>query len=411
MKRLSVLLAIAILFSSLALQAKQRRQSASAEENVSSPGSDSQASQDQPGRGHGDRSYGANDSKQAPKTSVINLGHPGRKRNVPSESGLVKQPGKQGQGHNEGKQNGRAKSKGGKISSPQVSSPEEKPGNVANHQRPFTAKEIKTQFDKLGIKSAPQHIAERAEILDSDRKHSEIRFPEKDNLGKGLPRPLADPKAYNEDWVRGHMREWGQPARMGEIQVLIQNENGRDHYYWHQDHDQRYCHYVDTWGFHWCGWYIGERCFWTRYYSDRWWFYDPVAIRWCFWNDGGWWWQDPWHVGDLYVYADGQYIPSSAAASQNVSMVEPSNTTAYRSPDDTRLVKIMPETGDAFLYDTEIPPAFNPIYLASKVQGVKFSDTGNGQPLQIMLSLSDGTTDIFDDRGRPLNFRDAVPSR
>jgi hypothetical protein len=40
---------------------------------------------------------------------------------------------------------------------------------------------------------------------------------------------------------------------------------------------------------------------------------------------------------------------------------------------------------------------------------VKFSATLSGGPLLIMLTLSDGTTDQFDDLGHPLNFREAIP--
>ncbi len=50
--------------------------------------------------------------------------------------------------------------------------------------------------------------------------------------------------------------------------------------------------------------------------------------------------------------------------------------------------------------DTGNPPAFDPIYLASGVESVEFSDTSNGRPLEIVLKLDDGSFDVFDDQGQ-----------
>jgi hypothetical protein len=183
-------------------------------------------------------------------------------------------------------------------------------------------------------------------------------------------------------------------------------ENRTNHYYWHNGGDYNYCHYVDNWGYHWYGWYAGGSCFWTRNYADRWWCYDDNLDRWCFWDNDHWWWQDPFHVGDLYLYQDDQYIPADSSKDAVVNAVQAGTETLYQSPDGTRSVKVMLDGGDTFLFDTAIPPSFNPIYLASQVTGVKFSDTSDGSPLQILLTLSDGSSDIFDDQGNPLNYSD-----
>jgi hypothetical protein len=45
---------------------------------------------------------------------------------------------------------------------------------------------------------------------------------------------------------------------------------------------------------------------------------------------------------------------------------------------------------------------FKAKYLASGVTDVRFSNTDNGKPLQIMLSLSDGTFELYDADGNPV---------
>jgi len=182
------------------------------------------------------------------------------------------------------------------------------------------------------------------------------------------------------------------------------SERQANHYYWHKDKDLNYCHYIDGSGYHWYGWYAGDRCFWTRNYAGRWWWYDTEYSRWNFWNDGFWWWQDPYHVGDLYCYNNDSYIPTNSADDQIVvTSTDQSSGTSFNSPDATRTVKIVATTQDAFLYDTANPPTFDPIYLASGVQNVQFSDTKNGRPLEIILKLNDGSFDMFDGQGNPYN--------
>jgi hypothetical protein len=284
-------------------------------------------------------------------------------------------------------------------------------GNVSHHHA-YSPSYVQHQMKDLGVRHVPEPIANRSHILDTDRKHSTMHLPSKGFEGRSLGsfHPVAT-RAFSGPVVRTQMGLLSDHARLSVFIGFNASERESNHYYWHHDvGGWDYCHYYDPWGYHWYGWYIGSDFFWTRYYSDRWWFYDPGFGRWCYWNDGFWWWQDPYHVTDVYVYHDGDYVPASSSDDQpTVSTVEPANPAVFRDADNTRLVKIMGDSRDAFLYDTAIPPNFSPLYLASKVENVKFSDTSSGKPLQIMLTLQDGTFDIFDEDGLSMNFSDAQP--
>lgn len=109
-------------------------------------------------------------------------------------------------------------------------------------------------------------------------------------------------------------------------------------------------------------------------------------------------------MGDLYCYDDEQYVPCNSA-DDDIIVTGPENASmqSYTSPDNTRIVKVDSDTQDAFLFDNETPPAFVPIYLASGVKNVMFSDTSNGRPLEIVLTLNDGSFDMFDGQGTPYN--------
>ena len=107
-------------------------------------------------------------------------------------------------------------------------------------------------------------------------------------------------------------------------------------------------------------------------------------------------------MGELYCYNDGAYIPVNSADDQIV-VTQPSDAVmkAVNSPDGSRTVKIVAGNSDAFLYDDSAQPAFNPVYLASGVESVEFSDSANGRPLEGILRLKDGSFDLFDGQGRP----------
>jgi hypothetical protein len=111
-------------------------------------------------------------------------------------------------------------------------------------------------------------------------------------------------------------------------------------------------------------------------------------------------------VSALYIMAQeqrGNGFNSSPAGIVNRS--DDANARSYTSPDKARIVKVVADTKDAFLYDTAKPPAFKPVYLASGVADVRFSDTGNGngKGLEIMLKLGDSSYDMFDANGNAYN--------
>jgi hypothetical protein len=207
--------------------------------------------------------------------------------------------------------------------------------------------------------------------------------------------------------MRAHMSLVARPESMHLFAGREGMEHDRNHYYWHDEGGYRYCHYYDPYGYHWYGWYIGDSCLWVRFYGDRWWNYDRDYDRWMYWNDGRWWWQDP--GGVVYLYNDGEYIPTQPVnpPAASFSDAPPSAGGTFDSPDGSRRVKLVTDgSGDAFLYDTTDPPAFSPVYLGGQVQGVRFSDTSQGQPLEIQLTKTDGSTSIVDQFGHGINFDD-----
>ncbi len=278
--------------------------------------------------------------------------------------------------------------------------------NVAHHHHPYTTGYVRKKLQNIGVTAIPTYITDRRGILDADAAHSVLRLPQKGPDHMPLSAHVISSREFTNPMVTSQMAYLHSGSFAPQIAQLTQTETRPNHFYWHTGGSFNYCHYVDNWGYHWYGWYAGDSCFWTRYYADRWWCHDDNLDRWCFWDGDQWWWQDPNHVGDLYVYYNGQYIPSDSANDPVVTTTQTSTESNYNSPDGSRTVKIMANGGDAFLYDTSIPPSFNPIYLASNVTAVQYSDTSDGSPLQVQLTLSDGTTDVFDDQGNPLNYGD-----
>ncbi len=272
------------------------------------------------------------------------------------------------------------------------------------HHHPYEPNYVRKKLQKLGVVSAPGYIINRDEVIHTDRAHSIIAYPKEGFDKRPLNAAAFSPRHFNDKAVRGHMSLITAIDWQNRIRGFNQTETRANFYYWHKDKDFNYCHYIDNSGYHWYGWYAGSTYFWTRYFNNRWWWYDADYDRWCFWNDGFWWWQDPYHMGDLYCYNDADYIPCNSA-DDNVTVTVPdnNNTQTFTSPDNSRIVKVVMDTQDAFLYDPANPPAFNPVYLASGVQDVMFSDPNNGRPLEIILKLNDKSFDMFDGNGNPYN--------
>lgn len=272
------------------------------------------------------------------------------------------------------------------------------------HHHPYSPGYVRQKLQNIGVKTEPSYITDRAEIIHTDRLHSTIPFPKTGPEGKLLSASAFSPRSFNDRGIRDQMARINGGDWRATVGGLNRTETQADRYYWHQGNGFNYCHYIDHYGYHWYGWYLGDRYFWTRYFGNRWWWYDWGFNRWCFWNDGFWWWQDPYHLGDLYCYDDYAYIPCNSAQDQIVvTAADNPALQIFLSPDGTRVVKLDKNTRDAFLYDTAKPPAFEPIYLASGAVDVQFSDTANGRPLQIILKLEDGSYDMFDGDGNSYN--------
>jgi hypothetical protein len=275
---------------------------------------------------------------------------------------------------------------------------------VAVHHHAYAPGYVRKKLEKIGVSAEPRLITDRSEMMGTDKVHSIISFPQKGPDQKAITASSVSPRHFNDGVVRDQMKTVDSPEWRTRLDQYNGSENQAGHYYWHNDDGVNYCHYLDSSGYNWYGWYTGGQYFWTRDFDGRWWEYDSDYNRWCFWNDGYWWWQDPNHVGDLYCYDNNDYIPCNSQDDQ-VVVTAPDDglMNSYPSTDGTRIVKIDEQTQDAFLYDTANPPGFDPVYLASGVESVNFSDTGNGRPLEIILKLNDGSFDLFDAQGNAYN--------
>ncbi|HTB34104.1 MAG TPA: hypothetical protein VK842_04530 [bacterium] len=262
----------------------------------------------------------------------------------------------------------------------------------------------------LGVHNTPKPITDHAHLMVSDRAHSVIHLPEHGPGDMHLNQHVVVMAHFNASPMRAHMSLVARPESMHRFSEREGMEHERDHYYWHDEGGYRYCHYYDPYGYNWYGWYVGDSCLWVRFYADRWWNYDRDYDRWMYWNDGRWWWQDP--SGVVYLYNDGEYIPTQPVVQPGPAFSDavPSARGSFDSPDGSRRVKLVTDgSGDAFLYDTTDPPAFSPVYLGGQVQAVRFSDTSQGQPLEIQLTKTDGSVAIVDQFGHGINFGDGQP--
>lgn len=270
---------------------------------------------------------------------------------------------------------------------------------------------VSAQFRNLGVRSYPRPYAHN-QLLITNRQRSAIAFPVRGFGGAAIHANVFARTSFSTNpIIRTQMALITGGAFRAQIGIYNANERIVGQYYWHTGNGFNYCHYYDRWGYHWYGWYLGNSYFWTRWFSNNWWWYDPAYYRWCYWHDGGWWWQDP-NTTTVYVYNNGSYMPADGGVNVNVGngQVVPStqvpmqtqggNNTFY-SNDGSREVKLVGT--DAFLYDVSGQNLFKPVFLGSNVTSVKFSNTGNGKPLQVMLLFSDGSFGLFDNQGNSIN--------
>ena len=286
-----------------------------------------------------------------------------------------------------------------RVKAGQALNPAFRASNVVHHH-PYTQGYVRKKLQNLGVKDSPRYITDRAELVATDRSHSAIRFPVKGPDNQVLSAKQVTSRHLNDGLVRQLIARVSGGDGLGRIQADAARETRTNQFYWHKDDGFNYCHFIDASGYNWYGWYQDDQFFWTRSYAGRWWSYDSDSNRWVFWDDGFWWWQDPYHLGDLYCYTPDGYVPANSANDQVVvTTTDEAGGLTTNSPDGTRAVRVYGDTQDAFLYDLAQPPTFDPVYLASGVQSVQFSDTSNGRALQMVLKLKDGSFDMFDNQG------------
>ena len=275
-------------------------------------------------------------------------------------------------------------------------------------------------------------------ILPHSLQHSSVRLPSQGPSGKAFSASLVSPGRMNSSMVRTQMSSIAHnSAFSARVAVFNHSDSLRNHYYWHSWGGRDFCHFYDRFGCNWYGWGWGGSFFWTQWYGDNWWWYDPWNARWCYWWGDGWWWQDPSNT-TVYIYENGNYVPGDQAnantdgkgynqppsdneagqpngespsgnvagsPSNEENPSVPNTMVEFPSPDKARTVKIVGESGDAFLYDSA-KNSFKPLFLESDVKNVQFSKSNKGA-LKIKLILSDGSYEIFDAQGKQLKEADA----
>ena len=195
------------------------------------------------------------------------------------------------------------------------------------------------------------------------------RPPDRDHDGRALPqRPWQDRYGRSLPPDRDHIGRIDRDDWRRDMRGIQDRWDRNDHdYHWYDWGGTRVCHRYDDYGYHWWGFYIGSVYFWTRYYDDMYWWYDPYWHRWTYLRDGRWWWQDG---GVVYVIIDGNYYrygddggtivvtpdpapPVEVPPAPSNPVPAPEQTMFY-SEDGTRSVQILGDRKEAFLYDLTI---------------------------------------------------------
>lgn len=243
--------------------------------------------------------------------------------------------------------------------------------------------------DRLSVPRAPQT---RPTLPDGMRGDGRPALPTTDHEGRPITDKLLD-RAPKGDHLNG-IRDTNIMARVPEHN-RFETERGR--YYWHETAGRRYCHYVDPYDRHWYGWSWGGYFFWSMWCGNSWWWYNTGCGCWNYWYGGYWWRYSDTHV--TYVYIDNDYYEYNQGNGGVTLQAEASKS--FYSEDGSRVVHVYGENNDAFLYDTAPQPAFDPVFLASKVKNVIFRNTGEGQLLKILViteeASANGPIERFDE--------------
>ena len=272
-------------------------------------------------------------------------------------------------------------------------------GRVENRQERSSERGESRQITRLRNISISR--PERLEPARMINDHRQFSAPRRFNNGDEIRvNPARVPPSHHAEIVNDHDAIRSIAREQGA-------ERERNRFFWHNDKGRRYAHYFDNDDIDWYGFYFGPSFYWTRYYGDRWWWYDLGYARWVFWWNGSWWWQGP---GGLdYVYMDNNYYPyqeggvtvrkSTTIPPAGVSPI-PGVGRQWTSPDLRRMVEVTGTENAAFLYDRTSGKPVYLSYLGRDVVKVRFTGGGADQPLQLLLDFKDGTFAIFDADGK-----------
>ncbi len=203
-------------------------------------------------------------------------------------------------------------------------------------------------------------------------------------------KPLQNDHGRNIPPGRGNIGQIDRPDVRQNIHGVQDHWNGNDHGYdWHNWNGMNVCHHYDQFGFHWWGFYVGDAFFWTRYFNDGYWWYDPYWHRWVYLNNGQWWWQNP-DTNAIYLYTDNGYYqydntdsgvvmtpdPTAPVDAPPDPTPAPANQTTVYSQDGTRSIQVTGDNRDAYLYDLTVADpssdAAQARFIGTQVAGVKF---------------------------------------
>ena len=246
--------------------------------------------------------------------------------------------------------------------------------------------------------------------------------PPHDRNGQPLSnKPLQDAHGRSLPPGHDHIGQFDRPDIRKDIHGVQDHWNNNDHnYHWQNWNGMNVCHHYDEFGFHWWGFYVGSAYFWTRYYDDNYWWYDPYWHRWVYMHEGQWWWTGP--NGWNYVYNNGGYyhydngdggviMTPDPTPPVDVPPGDPTTTpvdqVSVYSLDGTRSVQITGADKDAYLYDLTVADpdsaAAQGKYLASGVKSAAFVNDAAGAIKEIVLTIVDETgtqsTTTFDRDG------------
>lgn len=236
------------------------------------------------------------------------------------------------------------------------------------------------------------------------------RYPDRDGRGGRIDERRAE-RAPSRVIVD---RTINNVTIVNNINVRVRGRYTPGGTYWYYDNGMRWSHHYDHNHVHWFGFYLGGIYFWTRWHNDRLWWHDHSHGRWLHYREGHWWYQDPFDPSVVWIYRDGAYYrytpvrggyetrPETPTAPSTPA--EPEVKTEFYSEDGSRLVKILGDEKEAFLYDASGEEETFKAFLASGVEAVQFAGGTEESPLQVLLTvtLEDGTKSfkLFDAEGR-----------